>query len=200
MKRLTRIASILFPGLLLAGCSSLHTKVDPGISREQCDFEEGAAHYHEVLDDLGPPARLSAIPGGFVFIYEALVVDEKQFGLSGQAGWWQLLKVSFAGTDLIRASYMLRFDADGDLVAAGILQSKEDLGSGGALQSLFSVQQIVDTSTYEDDARDAVNWGAGLLDPFAQALNSAQNLNTGASGLEQSGTTTKVGQHSLEMR
>ena len=200
MKSLNRIASILFLGLLLPGCSSLRTTVDPGISLEQCVFEEGIAHFHEVLDELGPPARLSAIPGGFVFIYEALVVDEKQFGLSGRTGLWQLLKVSFAGTDLKRASYLLRFDTDGHLVAAGVLQAKEDLGAGGALQSLFSVQQIVDTSSYEDDAFDSGNWGAGLLDPFPGVLNSAQNLNTGAAGLEQSGTTTKIGQHTLEMR
>ncbi|MEE9369639.1 MAG: hypothetical protein V3V05_12380 [Pontiella sp.] len=200
MKRLSRIASVLVLGLLFAGCSSLRTKVDPGISLEQCVFEGGIAHYHDVLDELGPPARLSAIPGGLVFIYEALLVDEKQFGLSGRSGWLQLFKMSFAGTDLKRKAYLLRFDSNGNLVAAGVLQAKEDLGAGGAVQTLFSIQQIVDTSAYEDDALDAVNWGAGLLDPFAQTLNSAQNLNTGTSGLEQSGTTAKVGQHTLEMR
>jgi hypothetical protein len=200
MKILNRIAATLFLGLLLGGCSALRTTVDPGISSEKCVFEEGTAHYHEVLDALGPPARLSALPEGFVFIYEALIIDEKQFGLTGRTGLWQFLKVSFAGTDLKRASYLLRFDTEGQLVAAGILQSKEDLGTGGAVQSLFSVQQIVDTSSYEDDAFDSGNWGAGLLDPFPGGLNFAQNLNTGAAGLEQSGTTTKIGQHTLEMR
>jgi len=200
MKRLSNIASILIGCLLLAGCSTLRRDVDPGITLEQCNFEPNTAHYHDVLDELGPPARLTAMPDGFAFIYEALIVSEFQVGLSGRSGLWQLLKMSFANTTLKRGSYLLKFNSDGLLMAAGTLQSKEDLGSGGALQSLFSVQQIVDTSTYEDDHIDSVNWGASLFDPLPSVLNSVQNLNSGAAGLEQSGTTTKIGQHTLEMR
>ncbi|MEA2068074.1 MAG: hypothetical protein U9P12_02625 [Verrucomicrobiota bacterium] len=200
MKRPINIAPILFVCLFLMGCSTLHRDVDPGIALEQCGFEPNVAHYHEVLDELGPPARLTAMPGGFAFIYEALTVSELQVGISGKSGLWQLLKMSFANTNLKRASYLLKFNSDGVLVASGTLQSKEDLGAGGALQTLFSVQQIVDTSTYEDDHIDAVNWGGSLLDPFACVLNYPQNLNTGATGLEQSGTSSKVGQHTLEMR
>lgn len=200
MKRLINIAPILFGCLFLMGCSTLRRDVDPGIALEQCGFEPNVAHYHDVLDELGPPARLTAMPGGFAFIYEALTVSELQVGISGNSGFWQLLKMSFANTNLKRASYLLKFNSDGVLVAFGTLQSKEDLGAGGALQSLFSVQQIVDTSTYEDDHIDAANWGASLLDPFLCVLNYPQNLNTGATGLEQSGTSSKVGQHTLEMR
>jgi hypothetical protein len=186
--------------VLLAGCSSLRKTVDPGIVLEQCTFERESAHYYEVLDELGPPARLSAISGGFVFIYETLVFNEQQLGLSGQKGWLQLLKMSFAGTDLRRSSYLLRFDSDGMLLAAGTLKSKEDLGVGGSMQALFAIKQIVDTSAYEDDAFDSIGWGASLLDPLPSTLNSAQNLNTGRAGVEQSGTTTVIGQHTLEMR
>lgn len=199
MQRQNRIAlSVLL--VLLAGCSSLYKTVDPGIVLEQCTFEAETAHYHEVLDELGPPARLSAISGGFVFIYEKLVFDEQQIGFSGQKGWLQLLKMSFAGTDLKRNSYLLRFDSDGTLIAAGTLETKEDLGAGGALQALFSINQIVDTSAYEDDAFDSINWGVSLLDPLPLILNDRQSLTSGSAGLEQSGTTTKIGQHTLEMR
>lgn len=199
MQRQNRIAlSVLL--VLLAGCSSLYKTVDPGIVLEQCAFEAETAHYHEVLDELGPPARLSEISGGFVFIYEKLVFDEQQIGFSGQKGWLQLLKMSFAGTDLKRNSYLLRFDSDGTLVAAGTLETKEDLGAGGALQALFSINQIVDTSAYEDDAFDSINWGVSLLDPLPLILNDRQSLTSGSAGLEQSGTTTKIGQHTLEMR
>lgn len=200
MKRPNSPALIVLSCLLLVGCSSLRRNVDPGITPEQCNFEPNIAHYHEVLDELGPPARLTAMPGGFAFIYEALVVSEYQVGISGRANFWKLLKMSFANTNLKRGVYLLKFNSDGMLVAAGTLQAKEDLGAGGALQMLFSVQQVVDTSTYEDDHIDAVDWGSSLLDPFARVLNYPQNLNTGATGLEQSGTTTKVGQQTLEMR
>jgi len=153
-----------------------------------------------VLNDLGPPARLTATPGGFAFIYEDLVVDELQVGIGGRGNFWEWLKLSFAGTTLERRSLLFQFDQDGALNSVGLLVSEEDLGKGGALQIIVQVKQIVDTSEYEDDALDAARWGASLLDPLPKALNTAQNLNTGASGLEQSGTTTKVGQHTLDMQ
>jgi len=200
-KRLNSFALIALSGLVLTtGCSVLQVSVDPGITLEQCNFDVTKAHYHDVLDELGPPARLSATPGGVAFIYEALEIDEKQLGLSGQNGLLKWIKMSFAGTDLQRHSYLLHFNANGTLIAAGLLESKEDLGTAGSVQAIISVQQLVDTTAFEDDALDASRWGSNLLDPLPVMLNNAQNLNTGAAGLEQSGTTTKIGQHTLEIR
>lgn len=199
-KRLSSFALRALCGLMLTGCSSLHRSVDPGITRDQCDFEVYSTHYHDVLDELGPPARLSATAGGFTFIYEALEIDEKQLGLSGSGDLLQFLKMSFAGTDLERHSYLLHFNADGKLIAAGLLESKEDLGTAGSVQAIFSVEQLVDTTAFENDALEASEWGVNLLDPLPVMLNVAQSLNTGTAGLEQSGTTTKIGQHTLEMR
>ncbi len=200
-KSLTSFVVIGLSGLLLTtGCSVLRVSVDPGITLEQCDFEVTKARYPDVLDELGPPARLSATPGGFAFIYEAMKINEKQLGLSGPGEILQFLKMSFAGTELERHSYLLHFNADGLLVSAGLLEATEDLGSAGSVQAIISVQQIVDTSAFEDDALDASHWGSNLLDPLPVMLNNAQNLNTGAAGLEQSGTTTKIGQHTLETR
>jgi hypothetical protein len=152
-----------------------------------------------VLDELGPPARLSATVAGFAFIYEALEIDEQQLGLSGYGDLLQFLKMSFAGTDLKPHSYLLHFNADGMLIAAGLLESTEDLGTAGSVQAIFSIEQLVDTTGFEDDALDASRWGGNLLDPLPVMLNVAQNLNSGAAGLEQSGTTIKIGQHTLEM-
>lgn len=199
-KRQSSLAILPLCGLMLAGCSSLHRTVDPGITLAQCQFEVLHTHYHDVLDELGPPARLSAIPGGFAFIYEAMEIDEQQLGLSGRGKVLQFFKMSFAGTDLHRASYLLRFNADGMLIAAGLLESKEDLGTAGSVQAIFSVEQLVDTTAFEDDALDAAQWGRNLLDPLPVMLNVAQSLDTGTAGLEQSGTTTKIGQHTLELR
>jgi hypothetical protein len=68
------------------------------------------------------------------------------------------------------------------------------------VQAIISIKQIVDTTAFENDALDASQWGANLLDPLPVMLNVAQNLNTGAAGIEQSGTTIKIGQHTLEMQ
>ena len=200
MKRRNRSAVILLGCCVLTGCSSLHKEVQSGVTLDQSSYEERSVHYHQVLNDLGPPARLTATPGGFAFIYEDLVVDELQVGIGGRGNFWEWLKLSFAGTTLERRSLLFQFDQDGALNSVGLLVSEEDLGKGGALQIIVQVKQIVDTSEYEDDALDAARWGASLLDPLPKALNTAQNLNTGASGLEQSGTTTKVGQHTLDMQ
>ena len=199
-KRRSSFALIPLCGLMLMGCSVLRVSVDPGITLEQCGFEVNKAHYHEVLDELGPPARLSATPGGFAFMYEAMEIDEKQLGLSGRGEILQFLKMSFAGTDLKRHAYLLHFNDSGLLVAAGLLEAKEDLGNAGSVQAIIAVEQLVDTTAFEDDALDASQWGRDLLDPLPVMLNNAQNLNTGVAGLEQSGTTTKIGQHTLEMR
>jgi hypothetical protein len=200
MKSLSRLLSILLYCGLLAGCSTLNKRIDPSLSLEDCSYEERKTHYHQVLDELGPPTRLTALPNGFAFIYESLRIREWQMGIGGQTGWLQLLKLAFADTKLFRHSLLLHFDSDGVLISYGLLDSKESLGKAGALQPILSLEQIVDTSSYEDDAIDAANWGANLLRPLPVAINTEQNLNTGASGLEQSGTTTQVGQQTLEMR
>jgi hypothetical protein len=186
--------------VLLAGCSTLYKQVDPEVSLDDCRVDPGTTHYHQVLDELGPPTRLTALPDGFAFIYESLTIRELQLGIGGREGLLQLLKLSLANTDLYRRSLVLHFDAEGVLVAHGRVDSKEDLGMGGSIQPLFSVQQITDTSDYEDDAIDAAGWGMSLLGSLPVTLNTPQRLNSGATGLEQSGTTTKVGQHTLEMR
>jgi hypothetical protein len=200
MKSLNRAASILLGCFVLTGCSSLHKEVQSGVILDQVSYEARSVHYHQVLDDMGPPARLTASPGGFAFIYEDLIIDELQLGIGGRNNFWEWLKLSMAGTTLERRSLLLQFDPDGALKSAGLLESEEDLGKGGAMQLILQVKQIVDTSEYEDDAIDAARWGVKLLEPLPIALNTPQNLNTGASGLEQSGTTTKVGQHTLEMQ
>jgi hypothetical protein len=43
-------------------------------------------------------------------------------------------------------------------------------------------------------------WGKTLLRPLPETLNVRQSLDTGDHGLEQEGTTTAVGQHTLELQ
>jgi hypothetical protein len=186
--------------MLAGGCTSLHKQIDPALELDACRYESRQTHYYQVLDELGPPTRLTALPGGFAFIYESLAIRELQIGIAGNTGWLQLLKISLADTNLYRDMLLLHFGSDGVLLSYGTLESKEDLGKGGSIQPLFSLQQITDTSNYEDDAIDAADWGAQLLRSLPSLLNRPQGLASGMAGLEQSGTTTKVGQHTLEMR
>lgn len=197
---LTRAILLWGVGLLISGCSTLYKRSDLELDTEGIDFKPGVTHYHEVLDQLGPPTRMSAMGGGIAFIYEEFLIREYQLGIGGRTGWWQLLKLSLADSVLFRYLGILRFDDEGILVSVSTADTREGLGKAGAIQPILAVQQLVDTSIYEDDSVECLDWGTSLLQPLPRVLNDAQSLNSGQSGLEQSGTGSKVGQHTLEMR
>lgn len=197
-----RSSIILFIAMLCSGCTMLYTEVGRPISTESMALNAGTTHCEEVLDNLGPPCRISALQDGYAFIYEYLVFREMQFGLSGPAelSWLALLKLTLADVNLRHDTLMLHFGSDGYLISAAHTERWDDVGMGASVQPLLALKSVVDTSDYEDDSIDAADWGASLLEPLPVTLNLAQNLNTGAAGLEQSGTAAKVGQHTLEMR
>jgi hypothetical protein len=95
MKRRNRPASILFGCFLLSGCSSLHKDVQSGAPLEQFSSETRRVTHHQVLDELGPPARLTASPNGFAFLYEDLLINELQLGVSGSGKYlqWQRCEI-----------------------------------------------------------------------------------------------------------
>ncbi len=101
MKSLNRAASILLGCFVLTGCSSLHKEVQSGVLLDQGSYETRSVHYHQVLDELGPPSRLTASPGGFAFIYEDLVVNELQLGISGHNNFWYWAPEDFRGDIMI---------------------------------------------------------------------------------------------------
>lgn len=193
----------LLPALImifLTGCSTIYKRVDLGISERDFTLVTYETHFHEVLDFAGPPSRMTAADEGFAFLYEDMLIREWQTGIAGRTGWMQLIKFSFADAKLFRNVAILRFNRQGILISKAMLETKEGLGKAGSLQPLLSVQQIVDTKQFEDDGTDALKWGMDLFLPLPQGLNNNQSLETGRGGFEQSGTSYKVGQQSLEMR
>jgi hypothetical protein len=199
MMRFNRLLLLLL-AVAASGCSTLYKRVDLGLSDQDVSFASDNPHFHEVLDELGPPSRLSAAGDGFVFLYEDMLIRELQTGIGGQQGWLQLLKLSFADSKLFRKTAILRFNSDGILISKAISETREELGKSGAIQPILSVQQLVDTARFEDDASEPQRWGYDLLRPIPQVLNTAQSLDSGQAGVEQSGTTSDMGQHTLEMR
>lgn len=200
---MTRTSSIFLAaalGALLSGCSTIYQRVDPGIEFEDVSFKAQTTHYHDVLEALGPPNRMTASGDGFAFLYESMLIRELQTGIGGRNGWWQLFKISIADSKLFRDSMILRFDHEGALVAQSVSHTREGLGKSGAVQPILAVRQIVDTDDYEDDAIESLGWGSMMLRSLPRTLNANQSLHSGAAGLEQSGTSPYVGQHALEMR
>jgi hypothetical protein len=109
------------------------------------------------------------------------------------------LKFAVASASADRQAFILTFDEQGILQTRRFLEHSEDLGTGGAIQLLLVVQELVGTS-HLDDEIGPNDWGISLLRPLPQTLNIRQSLNTGTSGIEQKGTPTNVGQHTLELR
>lgn len=187
--------------LFSAGCSIIKTSVDSPAPVPNVKLQDDRTHFHAVLKELGPPSRITALPGGFAFLYESLAFRELQLGLGGpqQYEMLSLLKLTLADANLHHQAVLFHFRSDGYLLSVAPIDRREDVGIGGSIQLLISVAAIVDTSDYVDDSTHAMRWGMSLLDPLPRTLNSQQSLRTGRSGLELGGTSSKVGQHTLEL-
>jgi hypothetical protein len=161
-------------------------------------FAEGRTRVDAVLRELGPPDQASRLPGGFAFLYEHSVMSEFQLGFSVNAPvvrWFKFIK---AWNHLDQESLLLVFDDRGVLRSAGTGNWKESLGGGSAAQILFVVMSLSDITDFLRPA-DTHEWGKALLQPLPVALNSAQDIGSGAHGLELRIAPDYAGQRTLEM-
>ncbi|UCH46610.1 MAG: hypothetical protein JSU95_10825 [Betaproteobacteria bacterium] len=156
-------------------------------------------HYHQVLDTLGPPTRISALPDGFAFEYESFRIDERQLGLSPNVKFLRWFKLAYGTARVARETYTLVFDSNGLVKAFGNAREDQDAGKGLAFQFIVTVTQVVDTR-YLDEWPGQHAWGVSMLQPLPVALNREQSLDSGEHGIEQRGTPTSSGQRTLEWR
>ncbi len=155
-------------------------------------------HYYEILDRFGPPAQIPALSEGFAFLYESLLINEQQIGISMPGEVFSWFKLSVADTDVERQIQIFIFDKSGFLRSYADRAVRDDVGDGLSFQFFAAVEQIIDTRYLEMDPVQQ-GWGFGLLNSLPQTLNSRQSLDFGTRGLEQRGTPTIVGQRTLEM-
>jgi hypothetical protein len=185
---------------LFAGCTVLRKEIDVPVDHAEINLKEGVTHYRTVLQQLGPPAEMSALPKGLAFLYEHIIANEKQIGISfGSIDILNWFKFSSGKGTADRQALLLIFDEKGILRQQGFQEYHDKMGSGLAVQLFIAIAAMVDSS-YLDDAVGPNEWGMSLLMPLPQALNIRQSLDTGTQGLEQGGTPAAVGQHTLELR
>jgi hypothetical protein len=196
---LTRLLTVSFAILAVGGCTIIHKDIDTPLDLSQSILQEENTHFSSILDQLGPPAKISALPNGMAFLYEYVSITERQIGIGFDAEILKWLKFAIAGASDVRQTLVLVFDEQGMLQTHRFLEHTEDLGKGGAMQLMIAVQQLIDTS-HLDDTRGPNEWGTSLLRPVPETLNIHQSLNTGTGGIEQKGTPASIGQHTLEMR
>jgi len=183
--------------IALCGCTILSKRAGVPIPVEELPLHEGAAMAGQVVAALGPPARMSTLPGGFAMLYEFLEARERQVGINLDFIGIDWFKIATGRGMAQREALLLVFDDEGTLRASDFQAWTEPVGKGLALQFLFVAMPTVDTRHLWDTPEQHV-WGGGALEPLPVTLNAGQSIVTGSHGLELRGTPRSAGQRTLE--
>ena len=183
----------------LAGCARFEHDIGATLDEAVLERVGAGAHYAEVLDALGPPTKMSALPDGMVFVYENARITERQYGLilPGEVGKW--IKAVYASADADIETIVFVFDARGRLNSSDAEVWNTDAGAGMSLTLLFSTGSFTDTEQYESSPARSLDWGKALTMPPLVSLNDRQNLETGLNGIQLTTSPRAVGQHALEL-
>lgn len=195
----TALLALMIIFAVLGGCSVVNKEIDVAPVVGTSEFKSSETHCYDILDRLGPPAQITALPGGFAWFYQSLVVKERQLGITLPGDISGLFKLALADADLEEKARVYVFDPSGRLRSHADLDDLDDVGNGMAIQFFAAVGQVVDTGYLEDNPVQQ-DWGFGLLEPLPQTLNAGQSLDFGTRGAELRGTPKKVGQRTLEMQ
>lgn len=190
---------LLAAGMLgLTGCSSFRTEVGQPLAQPSAPLVAGETRVASVMHELGPPHAVSALPNGFVFLYEYSRVSEFQWGISLEFLRMPYFKLVKGDSHLTESAQVLTFNEQGVLTAQSSAVWREKLGGGGALQFVISALSLTDTTAFRRQP-DALLWGRGLLQQPPETLNAAQDLRSGSNGVQQRIAPVFVGQETLEM-
>lgn len=185
--------------LLLCGCALSRKHMNPNLTVPDERPEIGVMHRDEVLKKLGPPLKMTILPNGYAFMYEGLTAIELQLGFSLPIPYINWFKFVFAEADYDHIVLVYVFDREHRLIAMGGNDTHFDLGNSMAVQPVFTVQMLFDTTAIENEIVDLTEWPEFCLQPLPQTLNRANSMNVGVTGLEQRGTAPSVGQRATEM-
>ena len=185
---------------VLAGCAHLEHDIGQPLDLDGLSRVAAGSHYGDVLDQFGPPTKISSLPDGMVFLYEHIQLAERQYGLilPGEIGKW--IKAVYASADADVDVMLLVFDEQGKLRGADAQKWAADAGAGMSVTLIFSAGSFTDTEQYEASASRPLDWGRGLTQAPLEALNARQNLETGANGVQLTTNSAGVGQHTLELK
>ena len=187
--------------LLLNGCSLIHREIGRDYYPQAAELiqDEQEMDVTRVLDVLGPPQKVSALPQGYAFLYQFSTVEEQQIGISSERPVLRWFKFSLAEADAKIKTAVFRFNDHDQLVAASSAINHSDLGDEQSIMFSLAMSAIVDSDNLSYDHWSPNLWGAGLLQPTAKTLNVQSSLDSGNIGFEQRGTPTDVGQRTLEL-
>jgi hypothetical protein len=187
--------------LVSPSCSVLALELGEDVPAEALQaFSEGRTRRAQVLERLGPPTLVAAHGDGCVLLYEHVLLDERQFGISFEKigillgmPWLSWIKLSLGNSGARHDVALLIFDREGVLRGRAAGEWREVFGKGASMQVLLAVDQVVDPGTIRD-LPIPLHWGRELLLPLSTALNLSHRPD-----LEVRGTGNKAGQRTLEL-
>jgi hypothetical protein len=188
---------LVLAGLASAGCTTIGRRVGVPIPAPTADLEEGVTRVSDVVDLLGPPARMSALPDGLAMLYEYIDASERQLGINLELIGLDWFKLAFGRGAADRQALLLVFDRDGTLRAREYKAWHENIGRGLGFQIFFVAMPTVD-SKHLWESPEQFTWGRQALDPLTVALNVGSSVTSGSHGIEMRGTPDSVGQRTLE--
>jgi hypothetical protein len=180
---------------LLGGCSTLSLEfgepVDPlAVAR----LEPGKSTLQETLEVLGTPYDISEFAGGYALIYEHLLLDELQVGISGDFVQLEIFKFIYgkSGAEHSATVAVIR----PDLILGGLASDAwpEDIGTAGGIQLFFDVESVVESKDLAL-GHDSLDWGATCLIRLPSALNQQHQAD-----LYLRGIPIRAGQLTLELQ
>ena len=191
--------ALLVTASFFSGCAYLEHDIGRPLPLESIDSFPTGSHFAEVLEDLGPPTKVTALSDGMAFLYEHVLLTERQYGvtLPGEIGQW--IKAVYASADADVEIMLFIFDGQGKLLGADTQTWSADAGAGMSMTMAFSVGSFTDTEAYESSPTRSLNWGKGLTTSPLVGLNARQSLETGAGGVQLTTNSKGVGQHTLEL-
>src|SRR5215475_2911269 len=173
--------------ILISSCTRIHISNDKEIDAARTRTIQHNTPYTDVLAALGPPAKVTALPSGFAFLYESTQVLQRGIALS-----FYFIRASVTKGDRVLDAYVVVFDE------RGLVVGHEKLTKSVPLSMTFAVSIRTGGPPRElSAAAPQHQWGMSLLNPLPQTLNAANDIDAGMHGLEQLGTPRTVGQRTL---
>lgn len=189
---------LLASTLLLVACSQYYYDLGSGLSRTQLPDVKQQPLLGDVLQQLGPPMRVSATPTGYVLAWEHWDISEVKLGISLGFAGAEALSVDWGSARAKGEFLLLGFNRQHQLTDAAFTEWNNSTGGGQGIQPLGGLVSVVDV----DDLLDSMpqhTWGGASLQKLPVTLNADSRPDMGQRGIEQRGTPVAVGQRSLEM-
>ena len=136
MTRALLLLALLLGARQLSGCTRWTYDIGQDLSTKEVPRVDDQLQLADVLDRLGPPHRLSALPNDYVLAYEYWHIVEDKVGFSLSAVGVDFLSVDWGDARTRGKFLLLSFNRDHRLVDSTFEEWARDAGGGQSIQPL----------------------------------------------------------------